>query len=372
MPLKILAISDFRVYHSVRPEAEMFKGLAKIGFDITIMTYGESKYIGELKQAGIHVIDFHPEKKFNRQEIKTIRDVLIQGDYDILHLYNSKSVINGIRAAKGLPVKIVLYRGFAGHVHWYDPTAYLKYLNPGVDAIVCNSSGVEESIRRHLIFNKQKSVTILKGHKLEWYNHYTPIDLKKEFQIPENAFVVINVANYRPMKGTKYLLEAMNFLPENKPIYLLLVGNDMDNPKNIKLINRIKNKDKIVLAGFRNDIPNIVAACQAFVLSSVKGEGLNKAVIEAMALGKPAIVTDIPGNRDLVVNNTNGWVVPARNPQELAKAIQYLYDNPERCRQMGINSRKHVETRLNLVNTIKQHKELYEKLFREKLTDNQK
>ena len=355
------------MYHPARPEAELFMGLKKIGFDITIMTYKNSEYTPELKDAGIRVIEFHPEKKFDKAEISGIRKELIEGSYDILHLFNSKAIINGLRAAKKLPVKVVLYRGFAGHVHWYDPSSYLKYLNPGVDAIACNSNGVEESIRRQLIFNKQKALTILKGHRLEWYRNYTPVNLHTEFNIPKDAFVVVNVANYRPMKGIKYLLQAFGLLPEDTPIYLLLVGKNMDNPKTSKLIKANRNKEKIILTGFRTDALNIVASCQLFVLSSTKGEGLNKAVIEAMALGKPAIVTNIPGNIDLVDNNENGFLIPPRNPGKISESILFMYQNPERFNQMGINARKYVETKLNLDNAIIQHKNLYEKLCRKRL-----
>ncbi len=364
MAIKVLVISNFRSYHSSRPEAEMFINLAKTGLKITIMTYGDSAYVEEFQKAGIHVIDFHPEKKFNKQEIGIIRKELIEGKYDIMHLFNSKSIVNGIRAAKGIPLRIVLYRGFAGHVHWYDPSAYLKYLHPRVDKIICNSKGVEESFHGQLFFDKRKAITIIKGHSLEWYKNYSPADIKEEFNIPENAFVVVIVANYRPMKGINYLLEAMNYLPEEQPIFLLLVGANMNNPQNMKIINRNKNNNRIILADHRDDTLNIVAACNAIVLSSIKGEGLNKAVIEAMALEKPAIVTNIPGNRDLVEQEENGLVVPPRNAKELARAILYLYENPDRCKQMGISARKHVATKLNLENAIIQTRKLYESLCR--------
>jgi len=86
-----------------------------------------------------------------------------------------------------------------------------------------------------------------------------------------------------------------------------------------------------------------------------------------MALGKPSIITDIPGNRDMIMQKENGIIVPSRNSKELAEAILYMYNHPEQCKQMGLNSRKHIETRLNLQNAIIQHKELYEELCQKKL-----
>ena len=362
MKIKVLVISNYREYDTVRPEAEVFIGLAKLGFEITIMTYGDSKYVDEFVGAGIRIIDFHPEKKFNKKEIAKIREELIKGKYQILHLFNSISTINGIQAAKGLSVKVVLYRGFIGHVHWYDPVSYLKYLHPRVDMIVCNASGVEENFKRQLFFRKEKAVTIIKGHNIEWYNGYTPLDLHKEFQIPHDAFIVVNVANNRRMKGIKYLLNAMNFLPEGRRIYLLIVGSNMDTWENLKIINKSKYKEHIILTGYRKDALNIVAAGNVFILPSISGESLNKSVLKALALGKPAIITNIIGNRDLIIQGDNGLIVPTRNSEELAKAILYLYENPELCKSMGINARKYVDTKLNLKNAIIQTKELYERL----------
>jgi L-malate glycosyltransferase len=364
MSIKVLVISNYSDYHVTRPEAEVYIDLAKMGFQIYVMTFKDSVYKKKFEDAGIRVIEFHPVKKLDKLEIKRIREFILEKQIDIIHLYNSKAIINGIQAARDLPVKVVLYRGYAGNVHWYDPTAYFKYLHPRVDKIVCNSKGVEDSIRKQLFFDKSKTISIVKGHRLEWYDNYSAIDLKKEFKIPDKSFVLVHVSNFRRMKGIKYLLGAMNYLPERESIYLLLVGNGMDNTRNMKIIQRNRNKARIVLAGFRSDALNIVAACNAFILSSIKGEGLNKAVVEAMSLGKPAIVTDIPGNLDLVDHEKNGLMVPSRNAKALSEAILYLYKNSDRCEEMGRNARKHVEEKLSLEIGVMQTKELYEELCR--------
>src|SRR5687767_7704636 len=129
MAIKVLVISNYTDYHSTRPEASIFLGLAKLGFEISIMTYASSKHVADFEKAGIRVIDFHPEKKFDKAEITRIREFIVQEQIQILHLFNGPSIINGLTAAEHLPVKVVLYRGYCGHIHWYDPTAYLKYLN---------------------------------------------------------------------------------------------------------------------------------------------------------------------------------------------------------------------------------------------------
>ena len=136
------------------------------------MTYGDAEYFNKFKEAGINVIDFHPEKKMDKAEIAFIRKHLIEGKHDIIKLYNNPAAVNGIQAAKGLPVKVVLYRGYAG-----------------------NSQGVADVINNQPFVDKSKTKVVNKGHRLEWYQDIEPLDIKKEFNLRDDAFVIINVAN---------------------------------------------------------------------------------------------------------------------------------------------------------------------------------
>ncbi|MBD3638795.1 MAG: glycosyltransferase family 4 protein [Crocinitomicaceae bacterium] len=368
MPIKVLAISDYREFHSVRPEAEIFIGLKKLGLDVHIMTYGDCEYAQRFKDVGIKVIDFHPQAKFDKEEQQFIRETLEKEQYDIIHLFNSRAIIHGIRAAKGLDTKVVLYRGYSGNIHWYDPTAYLKFLHPRVDAIMCNSLGVEEIIRRQKLYNKQKAVTINKGHRPEWYSGVEPSNIREEFNIPEDAFLLINVANNRRMKGIPYLLKAMNELPEGLNIHLILLGKRMDTPENMEIINDGPYKDNIHLPGFRPDALSVVASSDVFVLPSIMGESITKSVIEAMSLEKAPIITDIAGNVELVEDGESGLVVPKKDHTALAEAILKLYEDRTLTKKLAENAKLRIQTELSTDKTITKVKELYEELLEKKET----
>jgi len=361
--MKVLVISDYREQHAVRPEAEVFIGLAKMGVQVQVMTYGNSLYAKKFVEAGIEVIDFHPEKKFNRAEIALIRNHLINERIDILHLFNSTAVINGIQAANKLPVKVVLYRGYTGHIHWYDPSAYFKYLHPRVDKIMCNSLSVEENLQRALFFGQKKTVVISKGHNVDWYAA-KPVDLHKTFGIPKDAFVVVNVANYRKVKGTAYLLEAMKLIPRNLPVHLLLVGRGMDCEENLQIIGKGTNKDKVHFLGFLENPSGIVAASHVFVLASIKAESVTKAVAEAMAQGKAPVITALPGNKELVVPNESGLLVPPKDANALANAIITLYQNPDLRERLGQNARQRIITHFNIEQTTLKVIRLYDDLLK--------
>jgi glycosyltransferase involved in cell wall biosynthesis len=326
------------------------------------MTYKSSPFRQEFEEAGIQLIDFHPEKKFNKSEIQKIRDVLIKENIHIVHLFNSKAIINGIKASRDLPVKVVLYRGFTGNIHWYDPSAYIKYLHPRVDKIFCNSKGVEKHLQKQFFFNKKKTITIYKGHDVYWYNKYHELLIKEELEIPENSFLLVNVSNNRKMKGIPYLLKAMNLLPDDLPIHLLLVGDNMDDRINLAIINSGNKQSKIHILGFRSDALNLVKSCDVLVFPSISGEGMPKAVIEAMALEIPPIVTDIPGNNELVVNGKSGIIVPPKDPESFCQAIMKLYQNRAKCKELGKYAHLRIKNHFSLEQSIQQTKELYEEL----------
>lgn len=364
MPIKVLVISNYTDYHSTRPEASIFIGLAKLGFDIHIMTYFPTGHQKEFEDAGIKLIDFHPRKKNDKAEIKRIRDYVIAEKIDIMHLFNSQSSVAGIKAAKGLPVKVLLYRGYEGNINWWDPTAYRKYLHPRVDKIFCNSIGVEDYLKRQLLFGKDKAVTINKGHNVAWYQGYEAIDIRKELGLDPDTFLMVNVANNRRMKGIPYLLEAMNHIPVDAKIHLLLVGRNMDSKKNRSILSKGPNADKVHFLGFRTDVLNIVKACDTFVLSSLFGESITKSVIEAMSLGVAPIITDIPGNVELVEDGVSGLVVPKRNGKAIAEAVLKLYNDPELREKIAKAAPVHIAENLNEQTTILKTKALYENVLR--------
>jgi glycosyltransferase involved in cell wall biosynthesis len=359
MPPKILVISNYRSTVTVRPEAEIFIGLARKGWEIDIMTYGDSEYVEKFEEAGIRVIDFHPERKFDSAAVKFIRDHLEAGGHDILQLYNSKAAINGIKAANKLPVKVVMYRGYQGNIHWYDPAQYLKYFHPRVDKIICNSIGVEEEFRKQAFFNADKKlVTINKGHRLEWYTGVKPANLA-EFGLTPGSFVFTCVANARRMKGVRYLMQALHHLPQGMNFYILMVGRGLETAEFRKIADESPYGSRVIFTGFQPNALEIDKASNVFLMPSIFGESITKSVIEAMSLGTCPLITDIPGNKYLVEHAQSGFMVPSKNPQALAEAMYAAYEKPEWTAELGEKARQRIGEKLNTDQTIEEMAEFY-------------
>ena len=362
--MKVLVISNYRSFHTVRPEAEIFIGLAKRGVEVHVMTEGESEYVKKFRECGIRVVNFHPQKKRNAQEISFIQNYIDEQHIDILQLFNNKAIYAGIPAAKNSLVKVVLYRGYTGNLNKFDPASYLKHLHPRVDGIICNSKGVKDYLDRQLGSNNSKTITINKGHKIEWYKDVKTYNIRKELQIPDDAFLLVTTANNRPMKGIPYLLQAIHALPKDANIHLIIIGGGMDTARNLRIIKRGVHSDKIHLIGHRENALEIVKSADVFVLASVKGESITKSVIEAMSMGVTPIITDIAGNLELVEDSVSGLVVRKRSFKAISQAIFEVYINRDICAFLGKQAKNHIVNNLNSENTIEQYYKYYCELLK--------
>jgi len=356
--MKVLCITE----DLDRPTTALFIGLRKAGVDIRVSCPANSFYLPKLTAAAVPVLDLNFASRIDRQGISRLRDELAAG-YDILHVFSNKALQNGLIASKGLPIKIVAYRGIVGNVSFFSPVSWMRFLNPRIDRIVC----VAEAVRAHFLNMKprflcmppDRPVTIHKGHDLDWYTA-KPADLG-EFGVPKNAVAIVCVANYRPRKGIEVLVDAFARLPEECSARLLLIGN-MDSHKLDRAIGKSGVGDRIHKLGFRVDAPAITAACDVFVLPSVKREGLARSLIEAMAYGVAPIVTDCGGSPELVHNRECGLVVPAGDAAALASAMAELCNSRDLRERFGRAARQRIAADFRIETTIEKTLALYEEL----------
>lgn len=321
MNIRVLIISNITDSAFSKPDIELVNGLYRQGVNVDVMIHADSPYVKIFSNSGISVIAAHPLKKFSIGAVIRIRKAIIKGNYQIIHLFNTRAIVNGSLAAIGLPVKVVAYRGAAG-MYWYDPTSWWSHLNPRVDWLICNSSYVLQHMRRQLLFRPQKTVMIYKGMDIAWFSNTVPV-ARKELGIPDNAIIVGCVANVRRIKGVHFLLEATRHLDPALPVHFILIGFGMDSPGNLRIIDLSPFSERIHILGFRKDVYELIAACDIYVQPSIS-ESLSRSVMEAMCLEVPCIVTDTGGLVELVENGKSGLVVEKGNALAIAEAIEKL------------------------------------------------
>ncbi|MBA3581034.1 MAG: glycosyltransferase [Gammaproteobacteria bacterium] len=359
MTLRVLAVTS----HSDLPETHTFIGLHQAGIAIEVISHPEAPHISKLYKAGVPVTELNIKGRYDRHAIKLIRDHLLTQQPHILHVFNNNATSNGLLAAKGINVRIIAYRGIVGNVSFFSPASWTTYLHPRIHKVIC----VAEAIRHYFLnmsflgyhLPADKFVTLYKGHDLAWYQ--IPIADLGEFNLPEDAFVVGSVANMRPRKGIPVLIDSLRYIPRSANVHLLLVGK-MEDPSLQKHIKASGQADRIHLAGFRRDAPQMMGACHASVLPALKREGLPKAVIEAMAYATPCIVTDSGGSPELIEHNVSGLVVQSGNARAIAAAIQQLAANRTLAKKMGLAGQQRIAEHFHINTTISKTLVLYQTL----------
>ena len=360
MNILILSSSDSS-FNSLRPELEIYVGLAQRGHKLTVITHGDSDYAQRFRDVGIEVIDGHPRKKISLKTIKLVRHLLKTRDYDILYATDSKTIPNAAFAAIGSKVKFVAYRGTTSGLYRHDPSSYLTLLHPRVDGIICVSESVTQYVKQQLWKNPNKAITIHKGHELAWYNKQ-PADLT-EFGITENDFTVICAVNARISKGLHIMLQATQDLADIENLHLLLVGKNIDQEPYTSLINNSPMKARIHLTGYRHDAPELIAASDVLVQPSISGEGLPRAVMEALGYGIPPVITTTGGGKEVVEDGVSGFVVEVKDPEAIADRVRRLHDSKELHESMSQACKQSLRTTFSSQRTVENFEQYFQSLI---------
>lgn len=171
--------------------------------------------------------------------------------------------------------------------------------------------------------------------------------------------VVLTVARLDGQKGLKYLLEAAALVPGAQ---FVLVGEGPERAELEAMVGELGLGERVRFLGYREDIPELLASCDLFVLPSLY-EGLPLSVLEAMAAGRPVIATAIGGTDEIITNGHTGLLVPAASATALARAIRLLLANPTLAGHLALSGRAWVRERFSAARMARSVEAIYDQLL---------
>ena len=236
---------------------------------------------------------------------------------------------------------------------WFD-----RVTRGMVDHHVCVSEAVATFSRQHSRLSGENITVIPNGVDAELFAGAEPIDLT-EFGIPQEAQTLLFVGRLDPQKDPFVLLQAMELLTRSQPeLHLLFVGDGpLQEDLMLQVVDRELNR-QIHFAGRRDDVANLMKACDLFVLPS-RWEGMPNVVLEAMAAGLPIVATEVEGTTELLAENQTGLLVPPKSPSALAEAVGALLRDPKQAQGMGNRAQQLVVKCFTWNNVIERYDELY-------------
>jgi glycosyltransferase involved in cell wall biosynthesis len=156
------------------------------------------------------------------------------------------------------------------------------------------------------------------------------------------------------------MLEASNYLSDINNLHILLVGKDMDVEPYNSLIKNSNMCSRIHTTGYRFDAPELIHASNILVQPSISGEGLPRAVMEAMGYGTPVVITTAGGGKEVVDDGVTGFIVPTKDPEAIANKVRQLYQQPQLALQMSNNCKEKLRTDLSSQHTVDRYIKYFE------------
>ncbi|MBI4387077.1 MAG: glycosyltransferase family 4 protein [Elusimicrobia bacterium] len=290
---------------------------------------------------------------------------------DIVHTHSSKAGILGRLAARlaGVPVILHTYHGFGFHEGqpWIVRAFYAR-----MEKLCCRVSAesifVSEANRRYAVryglISPTSGVLIRSGVALAGYPAALPDKAQKKASLGCRMHkpMVVSIGNLKPQKNPDaFLRVAQRCLQELPETSFALIGDGEDRARLEARILSLGLHGKVHLLGWRRDAAEILAAADAFVLTSL-WEGLPRALVEAMRSGLPCVAYATDGVQDVLKDGQNGFVVPLGDEDLLAQRLLGLLKDPGKGEALGRAAAASIGTEFDIDFMVRRQEELYARL----------
>lgn len=306
---------------------------------------------------------------------QTIRAVMAQEQYDLVHVHTpiaaliTRYTLNNLRKQNKTKV---IYTAHGFHFHsGGNPLKNALFLSleklggAWTDYLVVINRDDEHSANRFKLVRAEQIVYMPGiGVELNYYNRHNVseadvLKVRQQLKLTPNDQIFLTIAEFTLNKRHRDMVGALARL--GKPeIHLVIAGSGpkplMDATQQLAI--ELGVEKQVHLLGYRQDIPALICASVATLLVSER-EGLPRCIMESFCLETPVIGTDIRGIRDLLLDN-RGLLVRVGDIEEIAAAMNWILDNPQKSKLMGQRGHEHMSA-YDLHNILKLHQDLYHK-----------
>lgn len=316
------------------------------GIECTFVYNEEGPLCEQVRRMGIAMYKLPMKSIFDIEASKTLAYICAQRRIDVIHTHfpreNCIAILAGLWRG-GMKVvntsHLVFETGFA----WKIINRIFSARNLKV-ICVCREQ-VDKLIRNGV--RKKKLCVIHNGIppvEDDGHNDIRRKKIREEFGIDENAPLFCTLTRYEEVKGVDILIKAAAELKKSVPDARVLIagdGSQFEDMKNLR--HELSLDDTVVMAGFRTDGRDILAASDVFVSSS-RSEALSFAIIEAMSSGLPVIISNVGGNPDILENTECGLMFENEDFLGLAEKMAQLAKDGELRKKMGFSAKSRADS----------------------------
>jgi len=375
MRVKLLFVIDNLEFGGgERVFAQLINGLSSEYYEICLASNPGRDLYQSLINKEVCCIPLDFSKRVKPSLLITLRNIIKDKKIDIVHGQGARAEFYA-RIAARLAGETNYVSTIAMPVEGYNVPFLIKQIYRFFDRlsekyverfIVVSDVLKDIMIRKHGIA-ADKVIRIYNGIEIE---HYDPErmdasrnNVRHELGLNEKTSIIGAIGRLVWQKGFEYLIRSFPEVLKSCPdAWLLLVG---DGPlrANLEVLSEaLDMKDKIIFAGFRSDIKEVLASMDILVIPSLL-EGFPMVTLEAMAMAKPIVATDIDGLREQIIDGESGILLPPEDPNALTTSIVKLLNDPQLAVRMGSYARKQVEKEFPLEKMIMETHEVYQSLI---------
>lgn len=347
-PTVLQIVPELHTGGAERTAVDVAARLVDEGWRAIVLSEG-GRLVDELKATGAEHRDF-PARTKNPAKLwanaRALAEIVRDEDVDILHARSRAPAWSAYRAARqaGVPF-VTTYHGA------YNQKSRLKGLYNSVmargDVVIANSGYTADLIRTRHPFAADRIVTIHRGTDLTAFAEPDVPEraaaLRRAWDVPDGARIVLQLARLTGWKGQAVLIEALARLSD-RPDWVAVLAGDAQGREDYLAslearIDALGLRGRALLPGHCADVPAAMAAADTVVVASVEPEAFGRAAVEAQAAGRPLIVSDIGAVGETVASpplvsgaERTGWKVPPADPQALADCLGTVLDLSEQER----------------------------------------
>ena len=292
----------------------------------------------------------------------------------VVHTHSSKAGILGRLAARLLHTPVIIhtihglpFHPFQGRFLNWVFVALEKMAAKWTDKLICVADAMRDQALTADVASAEKFITIYSGMEVEDFLQCAGEGQKvrKEFGIPLDVPVVGKIARLFPLKGYRFVLQAIpQVLAKFPQARFLFVGDGILREALEKEAVEKGFAKNIIFAGLvePKKIPVFLKAMDVVVHASLR-EGLARVLPQALISGKPVISYDVDGAREVVSPGKTGWLIPPKSVDELASSIVEALGHPDEARKMGETGRRLFTERFRAEVMVEHISRLYQELL---------
>lgn len=343
-------IAPHRYSGAERIATYLAEGLQRRGHTVAFACKYEPVFLQELKRRNIPCLCTRISGKVNPASLWRTIALARRFRPDIIHTHLSTGAWWGSFAGRILGIPVL------AHVHALNTKTCFLFAN--------RVAACSEGVKRHLVAQgmaADRIHVVYNGIDLQALENLRPLpEVRRDLGLSDGEPVVGVTAHLSPKKGQRYLIEALALLRSSRPnLRCYLVGEGGQREELEALAEGLGVADQVRFLGYREDAVDLMQAMDVVVLPSVAKEGLGVCLVEASALGKPVVGSDIPGIDEVIADGDNGLLVPPGDATELAAAIDRLLQDRQLREVMGRRGRRRVEALFTLERMVDETERLY-------------